>query len=98
MNLITKRAPRADADPSASTGPERRPRPAGAPRHKLTLLTWAGAYAVITAILATLGPALASWPLVLRTLVLSVLMVGALTWLIMPALTRLFHAWLAPHA
>jgi antibiotic biosynthesis monooxygenase (ABM) superfamily enzyme len=29
---------------------------------------------------------------------LSVLMVVALTWLIMPALTRLFHPWLTPPA
>jgi antibiotic biosynthesis monooxygenase (ABM) superfamily enzyme len=56
------------------------------------------AYAVITAILATLGPTLASWPLVLRTLLLSVVMVVALTWLIMPAMTRLFRPWLAPSA
>jgi antibiotic biosynthesis monooxygenase (ABM) superfamily enzyme len=87
---------RACPEPSASAGRKRPPRPAGAPRHKLALLTWAGAYAVITAILATLGPTLASWPLAVRTLVLSALMVATLTWLIMPALTRLFHAWLAP--
>ena len=68
------------------------------PRHKLVLLTWAGAYAVVTAILATLGPTLAPWPPVLRSLMLSVLMVVALTWLIMPALTRLLHPWLAPPA
>jgi antibiotic biosynthesis monooxygenase (ABM) superfamily enzyme len=77
---------------------KRAPQPAGPPRHKLMLLTWAGAYAVVTAVLATLGPTLASWPLVLRSLVLSVLIVVALTWLIMPALTRLFHRWLAPAA
>jgi antibiotic biosynthesis monooxygenase (ABM) superfamily enzyme len=85
----------ADAKPTASTTREPAPRPAGAPRYKLALLTWAGAYAVITAILATLGPTAAAWPLVLRTLLLSALMVLALTWLIMPALTRLFRAWLA---
>jgi antibiotic biosynthesis monooxygenase (ABM) superfamily enzyme len=87
---------RACPEPSASDRQERPPRPAGAPRHKLALLTWAGAYAVITAILATLGPTLASWPLALRTLLLSALMVVLLTWLIMPALTRLCRAWLAP--
>jgi uncharacterized protein len=63
-------------------------------RCKLAVLTWAGAYGVITLLLALLGPAIASWPLVLRTLVLSVAMVVALTWVIMPRLTRLFGGWL----
>jgi phosphohistidine phosphatase SixA len=66
------------------------------PRYKLALVTWAGAYAVITAILAVLGPAMAPWPLPLRTLLLSVLMVTALTWVVTPSLTRLFRDWLAP--
>ena len=70
--------------------------PGAPPRYKIALLTWAGAYAVITPMLAVLGPAMASWPLVVRTLVLSVAMVGALTWLIMPRLTRVFGAWLRP--
>jgi uncharacterized protein len=72
--------------------------PAGPPRYKLALLTWAGAYTVITLMLALVGPAMASWPLALRTLVLSVTMVVALTWLVMPRLTRLFRGWLAPSA
>jgi uncharacterized protein len=72
---------------------ENRRHSAGPPRYKLALLTWAGAYTVITLLLALLGPAIASWPLVLRTLVLSVTMVVALTWLIMPRLTRLFGGW-----
>jgi antibiotic biosynthesis monooxygenase (ABM) superfamily enzyme len=86
---------RADQEPAAR---KRAARASGPSRYKLALLTWAGAYAVITAILATLGPTLASWPLVVRTLALSGLMVVGLTWLIMPALTRLCHAWLAPPA
>jgi antibiotic biosynthesis monooxygenase (ABM) superfamily enzyme len=85
-------------DSAASTPRERPQRSAAPPRHKLALLTWASAYGVITAILAALGPTLASWPLALRTLVLSVLMVVALTWLTMPVLTRLFRPWLAPSA
>jgi uncharacterized protein len=63
-------------------------------RYKLALLTWAGAYAVITAILAVLGPVMATWPLLLRTLLLSALMVVAMTWLVVPSLTRLFRGWL----
>ena len=67
-------------------------------RYKLALLTWAGAYAVITLILAVLGPTMAAWPLPLRTLALSALMVAALTWLVIPTLTRLFRNWLTSPA
>lgn len=42
------------------------------PRHKLALLTWAGAWAVITLILWVLGPVMDAWPLPLRTLLISV--------------------------
>ena len=75
-----------------------KPPPKQPPRHKLALLTWLGAYPVITLILALLGPALVRWPLALRTLVLSVLMVVTLTWLVMPALTRVLRSWLSPSA
>ena len=67
---------------------------AAQPRYKLALLSWAVAYAVITLILAILGPAMAPWPLPLRTLLLSVLMVVAMTCLVMPSLTRLCRGWL----
>jgi uncharacterized protein len=68
--------------------------PTAPPRYKLALVTWAGAYAMITLIIWLLGPAMAGWPLALRTLVISVLMVNALTWVVLPALTRLFRGWL----
>jgi len=74
------------------TEPQRASAP---PRYKLALLSWAGAYTVITTILALLGPVMATWPLLLRTLLLSVLMVVAMTWLVVPGLTRLFRRWLA---
>jgi len=76
---------------------DRRPEPPRAPmppRHKLALITWVGAYVVITAILALLGPVMAPWPLPLRTLLLSVVMVVAMTWLVIPSLTHLFRGWL----
>jgi uncharacterized protein len=69
------------------------PRP---PRYKLALLTWVGAYAVITLILQLLGPTMADWPLAMRTLAISALMVAALTWLVIPTMTRLFRGWLTP--
>jgi antibiotic biosynthesis monooxygenase (ABM) superfamily enzyme len=64
------------------------------PRYRQALLTWIAAYPIITLILALLGPEIARWPLALRTLVISVLMVGALTWIIMPTLTRAAGSWL----
>jgi antibiotic biosynthesis monooxygenase (ABM) superfamily enzyme len=66
------------------------------PRHKMALLTWAGAWGLITLILWLLGPVTATWPLPLRTLLISVLMVLGLTWVVIPNLTRIFAAWLAP--
>jgi uncharacterized protein len=68
--------------------------PAAPPRYKLAVLSWAGAYTLITLILWLLGPAMAGWPLMLRTLLISVLMACALTWVVLPALTRLFRGWL----
>ena len=78
--------------------PNRVTAPGGPPRYKLALLTWAGAYVLITLILGLLGPTMASWPLALRTFAVSVTMVVALTWLVMPRLTRLFHPWLRASA
>jgi antibiotic biosynthesis monooxygenase (ABM) superfamily enzyme len=66
------------------------------PRYKMALLTWPGAWALITLILWVLGPAIRTWPLPLQTLVVSALMVLAMTWLLMPHLTRIFAGWLAP--
>ena len=51
---------------------------------------------MITLILWLLGPLMDMWPLPLRTLVVSVLMVLALTWVVIPALTRMSAGWLAP--
>jgi len=64
------------------------------PRHKMALVTWLGAYGVITGLLAVLNPVMSAWPLPLRTLLLSVLMVITLTWVILPVLTRAFRGWL----
>ena len=66
------------------------------PRYKLALVTWIGVYPVITLLLAVLGPATATWPVPLRTLLLTAVMVPTLTWLVIPALTRIFRSWLDP--
>jgi antibiotic biosynthesis monooxygenase (ABM) superfamily enzyme len=62
----------------------------------MALLSWPGAWALITLILWVVGPVTATWPLPLRTLVVSALMVVGMTWLVVPYLTRTFAGWLAP--
>ena len=69
-------------------------RRSGPRRAKLAVLTWAGAYTVVLLVLVIGGPAMAGWPLALRALVLSGLMVAAMTWVIVPVMTRLFRGWL----
>jgi antibiotic biosynthesis monooxygenase (ABM) superfamily enzyme len=67
------------------------PRP---PRHKQALVTWIGVYPALTLTLYLLGPVIEGWPLPLRTLVVSIVMVIALMWLILPFLMRILGSWL----
>jgi antibiotic biosynthesis monooxygenase (ABM) superfamily enzyme len=68
--------------------------PAAPPRYKVALLTWLGAYPVITIVLGVLGPVTARWPLPLRTLLISGLMIVALTWGVLPTLGYVLRGWL----
>jgi hypothetical protein len=65
------------------------------PQHyKITIVTWFGVFPTITLLLYLLGPLLDHLPLVIRTLVLSAIMVPLLTYVVMPWLTKLLHRWL----
>lgn len=61
------------------------------------LIIWAAAWPTITALLFALEGMLGHWPLVLRTLVLTGLMVPAMTLLIVPALNRLLDRFFKNH-
>ncbi|MBA2720869.1 MAG: hypothetical protein H0U52_16750 [Chloroflexi bacterium] len=58
-------------------------------------MTWLGVFPLLTLILSILGPVMERWPLVARTFAVSVLMIIALTWVVLPALMRLFRRWLS---
>ncbi len=77
------------------TRPSRPGEPAP-PRYKMAVVTWLAVYPLITLILVLLGPVLGLLPMLVRTLVLTVLMVTLMTYVIMPRLTRLFSFWLYP--
>jgi antibiotic biosynthesis monooxygenase (ABM) superfamily enzyme len=63
-------------------------------RLKMALLTWAAAFPLLTALNVVFGPHLAALPLPVRTLLLTGIMVGLLTYVIMPRLTRGCAGWL----
>ena len=77
------------------TRPSRPGEPAP-PRYKMVAVTWLAVYPLITVILLLFGPLLGMLPMLLRTLVLTAVMVTLMTYVIMPRMTRLFSSWLYP--
>ena len=65
-------------------------------RSKFALLNWIAIYPLITFLLWLLGPALQTRPLYVETFVVSVLLVSAMNFLVMPLMLRLFDFWLRP--
>ncbi|MCC5654336.1 hypothetical protein LC609_32065 [Nostoc sp. XA013] len=64
------------------------------PHYKMFLLTWLAIYPLITGILWLFGTLLAVFPLPLRTFILTGALVYLMTYIVMPKLTKVFHAWL----
>ena len=64
------------------------------PRWKLAALTWFGVFPVVTAMLALAGPWLDRLPLVVRTFAITAVLVPAMVFVVMPALSRAFRSWL----
>ena len=72
--------------------------PARPPRWKQAVITWVAVYPALTVTLAVLGPMMESWPLPLRTLLVTLLLVPIVVYVIVPLLTRVFRGWLFPSA
>jgi antibiotic biosynthesis monooxygenase (ABM) superfamily enzyme len=66
------------------------------PKWKVAVVTWLGICPTVYLLFLLLGPLLAPWPLLTRTMLLTVLVVAAMTWLVAPQLTRTFKSWLYP--
>lgn len=64
------------------------------PRYKMFLLTWMAIYPLITGIFLLFGSWLNALPLLLRTLLLTGLLVYLMTYFVMPKLMNVFHEWL----
>jgi antibiotic biosynthesis monooxygenase (ABM) superfamily enzyme len=64
--------------------------------HRRALITWFAVYPVITLVLGLLGPRIATLPLLLRTLILTGIVVPVAAYVLVPALTKA-HARLSAH-
>lgn len=63
-------------------------------RHKQAILTWLIVYPLITFLLSIFEPVMVGWPVPVKTLVLSMVMVPVIVYFAMPAATRILHDWL----
>ncbi len=66
------------------------------PRWKTAVVTAPVIFVLVVGLSVTAGPVLDRLPLLLRTAVTTVLLVGTMTWVVMPPLTRLLRGWLFP--
>jgi antibiotic biosynthesis monooxygenase (ABM) superfamily enzyme len=68
------------------------------PRWKMAAATLLGVYPTSLLLGIFVAPRLEGTPHAMKSLVIGVLMVTCLTWLVMPAVTKLLHRWLNPDA
>jgi antibiotic biosynthesis monooxygenase (ABM) superfamily enzyme len=73
-----------------------RPGEPAPPRYKMAVITWIAVFPLATAIFAVTQPLLGGLPVLLRTLVFTLVMVTTMTYVVMPRMTRLFSFWLYP--
>jgi antibiotic biosynthesis monooxygenase (ABM) superfamily enzyme len=64
------------------------------PRWKMAVATFLGVFPTAMGLNLTLGSAIRPWPFLLSNTVFNACMVGLLTWVVMPLVTRLLKPWL----
>jgi antibiotic biosynthesis monooxygenase (ABM) superfamily enzyme len=67
------------------------------PPYKMALLTWITIFPLITGVIVILGPLLDGIALVPRLAITTAVTVPLMTWIVMPAVTRVLRSWLYPH-
>ena len=65
-----------------------------APKYKMAILIWIAIYPTINLIFYVLGDFLASLPLLLKTLVITLILVPLVVFVFTPTLTKLFRKWM----
>jgi antibiotic biosynthesis monooxygenase (ABM) superfamily enzyme len=75
---------------AAPIGPKQLP----PPKWKVAVVTWLGIFPTVYLLFFLLGGLLAPWPQFARLMLLTVLVVGLMTWVVAPQLTRWLKPWL----
>jgi antibiotic biosynthesis monooxygenase (ABM) superfamily enzyme len=68
----------------------------GPPRWKLAILIWLAIYPTLTLVLWLVGPEIQDWPLALRTLLITLVLVPVMVFALLPALQHVFGRWMRP--
>ncbi len=66
------------------------------PKWKMTIVSWLALYPAVTLVFVLFGDLLAGVPLLLRTLIVTVVVMLLMTYVLMPRMTRWFSFWLFP--
>ncbi|MET3998480.1 antibiotic biosynthesis monooxygenase [Marinobacterium sp. MBR-109] len=66
------------------------------PKYKMTFVSWLALYPTVTIIFLLFGDLLAQVPLLLRTMLITAVVMIAMSYLLMPRFTRWFAFWLFP--
>jgi antibiotic biosynthesis monooxygenase (ABM) superfamily enzyme len=66
------------------------------PRYKMTLIGWLALYPAVTVIFWFFGSWLAEIPLLLRTFLVTIVVIILMTYVLMPFMTKTFATWLYP--
>jgi antibiotic biosynthesis monooxygenase (ABM) superfamily enzyme len=63
-------------------------------RYKLAVLVWIGLYPLLTALSYLTAPLLVDFPIPVRTLVLSLILVPIMIFVLIPSINKYFAGWL----
>jgi hypothetical protein len=66
------------------------------PKWKMTIVSWLALYPAVTLVFVIFGDLLAKVPLLLRTMIVTIVVMGLMSYVLMPRMTKWFKFWLFP--